>query len=1089
MSQLAIELIRKAKETNAKELDLGMCGLSVIPLEVFELKQLESLILSDGYIDYEKKCWIRSKNTGTPNNIFSLPDNIKNLSNLSLLKLNNAFSKIRDVANYNILKELKKLISLDLGSNKLTDISFLTELKNLTTVDLRNNNLTDVSFLKGLKNLKTLDLSFNNLTDVSFLKELKNLTTLYLSYNKLTDVSFLKELKNLTTLHLGSNNLTDVSFLKELKNLTIVELWNNNLTDVSFLAELKNLTTVDLWKNNLTDVNFLVELKNLTTLSLSTNNLTDFSFLKELKNLNELRLESNNLTDLSFVKEFKKLTSLDLRSNFLSDLDNLKELKSLNYLNLRVKKVTDVSFLKSLKKLDELNLSHNDLSEIVDWSGLENLTLLSLTSTNLKDFSFLKQIKNLRILYLATNNLSEVTFLEDMKKLTNLVLSNNNLADGNVLKELKNLSYLDLRNNKITDASFLRELNNLTTLNLSDNNLTDVSFLKEFNQLQYLELENNPIKNPPKNVWKAGIDSIRNYYKELESAPTEEFLYEAKMVMIGRGESGKTVLTKKLTNPNFHFNPKEPTTKGISVLKNPFNLMMTGLNNSDTYKFNIWDFGGQTKYDLAHQFFITKKSIYLLLTEARHEDNYLEFENWLNLINLLGEDSRIIVVVSKIDERKKRYPKDQYMKQYPNIHDFVELSCVDGYEKNIEHLKEKIKEAVMFLPQSNQKLPSTWVDIRKKLETLARKKDFITYKEYLRICKQFKFNQERADFLSDYLNALGVIIHRQDDILLKNIVILRIDWGIDAIYKVLDNKEVEKEKGFFTEKTVRKIWRAKKYSDKQSELLALMLNYKLAFKCKDDSGYIVPILLQPNKPGNVDWNYDDNLRFEYTYEYMPPGIISRFIVEAHHMIYENNYWRFGLKIRFDDTFAIVQEDYIKKRITILISGKDKHGLLSIIRNLFAEVHKKFERLKPKEWIPCNCEQCEEDKQRNIDPTFYEYSLLINYLIQGIDEIRCSKSKLNTVKVLLLIQNVFAIKQDLNLEDIFKLLKQIESKTIGQDDMQRLIDSILTGKDMDNDVAYKFSEIIKLKIPLGFADIDLSKLYQNYIHRKKPISMI
>ena len=38
--------------------------------------------------------------------------------------------------------------------------------------------------------------------------------------------------------------------------------------------------------------------------------------------------------------------------------------------------------------------------------------------------------------------------------------------------------------------------------------------------------------------------------------------------------------------------------------------------------------------------------------------------------------------------------------------------------------------------------------------------------------------------------------------LLKNLVILKIDWGVDAIYKVLDNKEVENQKGFFTDKSL-----------------------------------------------------------------------------------------------------------------------------------------------------------------------------------------------------------------------------------------------------------------------------------------------
>ena len=57
MSELALKLIREAKEARATRLDLGGCGLTELPEELFELTWLEELILSSkwwGY-DIEKK--------------------------------------------------------------------------------------------------------------------------------------------------------------------------------------------------------------------------------------------------------------------------------------------------------------------------------------------------------------------------------------------------------------------------------------------------------------------------------------------------------------------------------------------------------------------------------------------------------------------------------------------------------------------------------------------------------------------------------------------------------------------------------------------------------------------------------------------------------------------------------------------------------------------------------------------------------------------------------------------------------------------------------------------------------------------------
>jgi len=53
MSKLALELITEAKRTNAKVLDLGYCGLTELPDELFELKELEELIVSNGHRDFK----------------------------------------------------------------------------------------------------------------------------------------------------------------------------------------------------------------------------------------------------------------------------------------------------------------------------------------------------------------------------------------------------------------------------------------------------------------------------------------------------------------------------------------------------------------------------------------------------------------------------------------------------------------------------------------------------------------------------------------------------------------------------------------------------------------------------------------------------------------------------------------------------------------------------------------------------------------------------------------------------------------------------------------------------------------------------
>jgi len=211
----------------------------------------------------------------------------------SMTELDLGDNKITDIS---FLGSLTNLTTLNLGGNEINDISSLGWLTNLTTLNLYNNPITDISSLGSLTNLTTLHLSFNEITDISSLGSLTNLTTLNLYNNQITDISFLGSLTNLTTLHLGDNQITDFSFLGWLTNLTTLTLANNQITDISFLGSLTNLTTLNLYNNQITDISSLGSLTNLTTLDLGDNQITDFSALRSLTNLISLYLNNNQIT-------------------------------------------------------------------------------------------------------------------------------------------------------------------------------------------------------------------------------------------------------------------------------------------------------------------------------------------------------------------------------------------------------------------------------------------------------------------------------------------------------------------------------------------------------------------------------------------------------------------------------------------------------------------------------------------------------------------------------------------------------------------------------------------------------------------------
>jgi hypothetical protein len=231
-------------------------------------------------------------------------------------------------------------------------------------------------------------------------------------------------------------------------------------------------------------------------------------------------------------------------------------------------------------------------------------------------------------------------------------------------------------------------------------------------------------------------------------------------------------------------------------------------------------------------------------------------------------------------------------------------------------------------------------------------------------------------------------------------IILNPNWGTDAIYKVLDSNTVKGNLGKFTFADVSKIWHEPEYNNMQGELLELMLKFKLCYELKNQKNTYIATQLLDSNPPQYQWNINDNLFLRYEYEFMPKGILTRFIVEMHHCIDEPKVWRSGVILKRDNTLAEVIETYHRREIKIRLSGTNKRGLLEIITHKLDEIHQSYERLRVKKMIPCNCAVCKNSQE----PHFYDFEKLRQRIANNKQNIECEKPPYNEVNILSLIDD-------------------------------------------------------------------------------------
>ena len=157
---------------------------------------------------------------------------------------------------------------------------------------------------------------------------------------------------------------------------------------------------------------------------------------------------------------------------------------------------------------------------------------------------------------------------------------------------------------------------------------------------------------------------------------------EAKLILVGEGGVGKTCLTNRLIKNEF---VEDPITEGINISEWSIPVPCSG---NGSIKLNVWDFGGQEIYHATHQFFLTKRSVYLLVWNARKTKDYDNIYYWLHTLEAFGEDSPIILVMSKMNESDDDLNLKDLKSKFPQIADYVKIDSKD--RKGINNLIEII---------------------------------------------------------------------------------------------------------------------------------------------------------------------------------------------------------------------------------------------------------------------------------------------------------------------------------------------------------------------------------------------------------------
>jgi internalin A len=396
------------------------------------------------------------------------------------------------------------------------------------------------------------------------------------------------------------------------------------------------------------------------------------------------------------------------------------------------------------------------------------------------------------------------------------------------------------------------------------------------------------------------------------------------------------------------FVPGEAKTEGIAITKWPIRLNVT-----EDICLHVWDFGGQEIMHATHRFFLSQRSVYLLVLNGRGGRQQADAAYWLNLIAINAPDSPVIIVRNKIREDPCALDRAALRRDFPAIRAVIDTDCAD--RTGIDELAAAICRETDALPELRSRFPAAWFAIKDRLSAMPE--NFLSFADYRALCASNGESDPAAqEALAFVLHCLGIVLNYRDDPRLHDTNVLNPHWVTEGVYGVLNHPALTAEQAELRASDLRSMLDGARFPPERHDfLLQLMRRFELAVPFPEQADlYLVPERLNHEQPADVgEFVTAHCLNFAYDYRtLLPEGLLPRFIVRTHILSTGCPRWRSGVVLRLEGNRALVMGDAIQHRVTIMIDGPaaGRRRLLAVIRHDLEHIHRSYQ-FQPQAIVP------------------------------------------------------------------------------------------------------------------------------------------
>ena len=617
------------------------------------------------------------------------------------------------------------------------------------------------------------------------------------------------------------------------------------------------------------------------------------------------------------------LESLDLSSTQLRELpDSIGDLTSLQSLDLSFTQVSKLpDSIGDLTSLESLALVFTQVSKLPDSIvNLTSLVSLDLSGTQVRELpDSIVNLTSLVSLDLSHTQVRELPdSIWDLTSLVSLDLSFTQVRElPDSIVNLTSLQSLDLSHTQVSKLpERIGKLSKLRIIVLEELALSELpeSLLNlniEYKDKAYDILSDEPgiyihgleLKNQPIEIFHQSRELIFGYYESLKSKSTSP-INECKIVFLGDGGAGKSLIIDRLMHDGSISDDFDgESTPGICISSKKYPI------GNEEIELHFWDFGGQAIMHSMHRLFLTNRTLYVVVTNARDNKANEQAWYWIRNIKSFANGAPVLLLVNQKDQNPSaNVNKNGLRKEYPSLMDVRIISALkDTKEEFLSDVSDTICHIVTKMDTVHTPFSRSWLALMNDLQEMPD--DVIKSQEFYEKCENHDVGteNEQLDQIISWFQDLGVCFYSRRHPTSKRYMVLKPRWLLNALYILIFNGRGYAVNGIIKEndiyelicrkvpdKNIKQVYSDITYEDDQIQyILTVLLNYELIYRL-DEERVFIPMLCDENEPNSLGAFVSDDARqisFEYTY--LPENVLHKLMVRHGYDLNTKVVWRTG----------------------------------------------------------------------------------------------------------------------------------------------------------------------------------------------------